>query len=101
MGITTRVKNNSIKTNFENKEYIKVDFLDKTEKRFNELIYNEIDKILSIDEKAIVIGEDIENNNLEGNHSETENYYEVLVYFRKPGERFDSFIGYQKIQFPL
>ena len=41
------------------------------------------------------------NNNLEGNHSETENYYEVLVYFRKPGERFDSFIGYQKIQFPL
>ena len=41
------------------------------------------------------------NNHLEGNHSETENYYEVLVYFRKPGERFDSFIGYQKIQFPL
>ncbi len=41
------------------------------------------------------------NNNLEGNHSETENYYEVLVYFRKPGERFDSFIGYQKIPFPL
>ena len=41
------------------------------------------------------------NNNLEGNHSETENYYEVLVYFRKPGELFDSFIGYQKIQFPL
>ena len=41
------------------------------------------------------------NNNLEGNHSETENYYEVLVYFRKPGERFDSFIGYQKIQVPL
>ena len=41
------------------------------------------------------------NSNLEGNHAETENYYEVLVYFRKPGERFDSFIGYQKIQFPL
>lgn len=40
------------------------------------------------------------NNNLEGNHSETENYYEVLIYFRKPGERFDSLIGYQKIQFP-
>lgn len=41
------------------------------------------------------------NNILEGNHSETENYYEVLVYFRKPGERYDSLIGYQKIHFPL
>jgi hypothetical protein len=40
------------------------------------------------------------NNNLEGNHSETENQYEILIYFRKPGERFDSLIGYQKIQFP-
>lgn len=42
-----------------------------------------------------------QNNNLEGNHAETENYYEILVYFRKPGERFDSLIGYQKIQFPI
>jgi hypothetical protein len=41
------------------------------------------------------------NNNLEGNHAETENQYEILVYFKKPGERFDSLIGYQKIQFPL
>jgi hypothetical protein len=41
------------------------------------------------------------NSNLEGNHSETENYYEVLVYFRKPGERFDALIGYQKIHFPI
>jgi hypothetical protein len=41
------------------------------------------------------------NNNLEGDHAETENYYEILVYFRRPGERFDSLIGYQKIQFPL
>ena len=41
------------------------------------------------------------NSNLEGNHAETENYYEVLVYFRKPGERYDSLIGYQKIQFPI
>ena len=40
------------------------------------------------------------NSNLEGNHAETENYYEVLVYFRKPGERFDALIGYQKIHFP-
>jgi len=41
-----------------------------------------------------------QNNNLEGNHSETENQYEILVYLKKPGERFDSLIGYQKIQFP-
>ena len=40
------------------------------------------------------------NNTLEGNHSETENHFEVLVYLRKPGDRFDSLIGYQKIQFP-
>jgi len=40
------------------------------------------------------------NYTLEGNHSETENYFEVLIYFRKPGDRFDSLIGYQKIQFP-
>lgn len=47
------------------------------------------------------ISSNSQNYNLEGNHSETENCYEVLVYFRKPGERYDSLIGYQKIQFPL
>jgi len=41
------------------------------------------------------------NNSLEGNHAETENLYEILVYFRKPGERYDALIGYQKISFPL
>ena len=41
-----------------------------------------------------------QNYTLEGNHAETENYYEVLVYFRKPGDRFDSLIGFQKIHFP-
>ena len=55
---------NSLTNNsFEKTEYIKIDLLNKTEKRFNELIYNELDKILSKDNKAIVIGEDIENNN--------------------------------------
>jgi len=40
------------------------------------------------------------NNSLEGNHAQTENQYEVLVYFKKPGQRNDSLVGYQKIQFP-
>jgi hypothetical protein len=34
---------------------------------------------------------------VEGNHSETENEYHVLVYYRKPGERYDSLIGYCKV----
>jgi hypothetical protein len=40
------------------------------------------------------------NSMLEGNHAQTENLYEVLIYFRKPGQRNDSLVGYQKIQFP-
>lgn len=40
------------------------------------------------------------NTSLEGNHAQTENQYEVLVYFKKPGQRHDSLVGYQKIQFP-
>ena len=56
-------QNNFIKNNIENKEYLKVDLGNKSEKRFNELIYNEIEKILSTDNKAMIIGEDIENNN--------------------------------------
>ena len=40
------------------------------------------------------------NTSLEGNYSQTENHYEILVYFRKPGQRFDSLIGYQKILYP-
>ncbi len=40
------------------------------------------------------------NDQLEGNHAQTENQYEVLVYFKKPSERNESLIGYQKIGFP-
>ncbi|MHA8069354.1 type IX secretion system plug protein domain-containing protein [Aquirufa ecclesiirivi] len=40
------------------------------------------------------------NNMLEGNYSQTENTYEVLVYFRKPGDRHDSLLGYNKLLFP-
>jgi 2-oxoisovalerate dehydrogenase E1 component len=44
-------------------EYFKVDTAITEKSRFNELIYNELDKVLLCDEKAIIIGEDIENNN--------------------------------------
>jgi hypothetical protein len=40
------------------------------------------------------------NNSIEGDYSQTENQYDVLVYFKKPGQRFDSLIGYQRINFP-
>jgi hypothetical protein len=34
---------------------------------------------------------------LEGNYAQTENQYDILVYFRKPGTRIDSLIGFQRI----
>jgi hypothetical protein len=40
------------------------------------------------------------NHSLEGNYSQTENQYDLLVYFRKPGDRFDSIIGYKRINYP-
>ncbi|MCZ2482281.1 DUF5103 domain-containing protein [Aquirufa nivalisilvae] len=40
------------------------------------------------------------NTMLEGNYSQTENTYEVLVYFRKPGDRHDSLLGYNKLTYP-
>lgn len=37
------------------------------------------------------------SNYLEGNYAQTENSYEIFVYLRKPGKRYDELIGYQKI----
>jgi hypothetical protein len=34
---------------------------------------------------------------LEGNYAQTENQYDILVYFRKPGTRIDALIGFQRI----
>ena len=45
-------------------EYVKINIHNKSSKRFNELIYDEIEKILNIDNQSIIIGEDIENNNI-------------------------------------
>lgn len=46
------------------------------------------------------LSNNLQNNSLEGNYSQTENQYDILVYFRKPGQRFDSLIGFQRIIYP-
>ena len=35
---------------------------------------------------------------IEGNYYETENEYQIFVYHRPPGQRYDSLIGVQTIQ---
>jgi hypothetical protein len=37
------------------------------------------------------------NASLEGNYSQTENIYELLIYYQKPGTRYDSLVGYTTI----
>jgi hypothetical protein len=37
------------------------------------------------------------NMTLEGNHAQTENLYEVLVFYQKPGTRYDSLVGYTTV----
>ncbi|MEY2760869.1 MAG: hypothetical protein RLZZ96_769 [Bacteroidota bacterium] len=37
------------------------------------------------------------NTSLEGNYSQTENVYEILVYFQKPGTRYDALVGYTTV----
>lgn len=34
---------------------------------------------------------------LEGNYAQTENQYDILVYYRKPGTRIDALVGFQRI----
>lgn len=40
------------------------------------------------------------NDFLEGNYSQTENEYEILIYFQQPGTRYDALIGFQIVRFP-
>lgn len=37
------------------------------------------------------------SNYLEGNYAQTENQYDILVYYRKPGTRIDALVGFQRI----
>ncbi|MEY4273578.1 MAG: hypothetical protein RL638_526 [Bacteroidota bacterium] len=39
----------------------------------------------------------IPSNFLEGNYAQAENNYEIFVYLRKPGKRYDELVGFQKI----
>lgn len=36
---------------------------------------------------------------VEGNHSETQNYYNIYVYYREPGNDYDSFIGFLRAEY--
>lgn len=36
---------------------------------------------------------------VEGNHSETQNYYNIYVYYREPGNDYDSFIGFLRVEY--
>ena len=47
---------------------------------------------------AISSAEGFESDPLEGSHFETENEYEVLVYFRALGSRYDQLVGYVYLQ---
>ncbi|MFM1821462.1 MAG: hypothetical protein RLZZ402_1821 [Bacteroidota bacterium] len=37
------------------------------------------------------------NSILEGNYAQTENLYEVLIYYQKPGTRYDALVGYSSV----
>ena len=37
------------------------------------------------------------NSTLEGNYAQTENLYEVLIYYQKPGTRYDALVGYSSV----
>lgn len=37
------------------------------------------------------------NSTLEGNYAQTENLYEVLIYYQKPGTRYDALVGYNSV----
>lgn len=37
------------------------------------------------------------NTTLEGNYAQTENLYELLIYYQKPGTRFDALVGYTSL----
>lgn len=42
----------------------------------------------------------LDENYFEGNYSATENNYDILVYYRVPGEFYDRIIGYQNFRYP-
>jgi 2-oxoisovalerate dehydrogenase E1 component len=61
-GLTLNLEINKKSDKIHN-EFSIIDVKSNSDVRFNELIYNELDKILSNEEGSILIGEDIETNN--------------------------------------
>ena len=39
----------------------------------------------------------LNNTYFEGSHIETENNYQILVYYRKPGGRWDELVGFTQL----
>lgn len=48
--------------------------------------------------RYFVTGKGMDENYFEGNYSATENVYDVIVYYRIPGEFYDRIIGYQTMR---
>ncbi|MBC7487253.1 MAG: DUF5103 domain-containing protein [Cytophagaceae bacterium] len=48
--------------------------------------------------RYFVTGKGMDENYYEGNYSATENVYDVIVYYRIPGEFYDRIIGYQTMR---
>jgi Domain of unknown function (DUF5103) len=48
--------------------------------------------------RYFVSGKGMDENYYEGNYSATENTYDVIVYYRIPGEFYDRIIGYQTLR---
>jgi hypothetical protein len=68
-----------------------------------EMLYNET---LGLYQASVLLKQGIYNyrfetkfpsSYLEGNYAQTENNYEIFVYLRKPGKRYDELVGFQKI----
>lgn len=49
------------------------------------------------DYKYLIKGDSVNNNYLEGNHFETENDYEIFVYYRAPNLRGDLLLAYKQM----
>lgn len=91
----------------DNKIYLSGGFTQMEDKNKNELVFDESTSIYRIQK---LVKQGIYNyqftgnkevfNYLEGNFSQTENEYEVLIYFKQPGTRYEALIGFQEIKFP-
>ncbi len=50
------------------------------------------------DYQYVVTDSNLPQHHFEGSHFQTENEYEILVYYRRPGNIFDELVGYKKFR---